>query len=421
MSHIEIVEGHMIHDKLRESLQLVSEIRISDITLDQEQNLDRIHTVLNTFNTVLEKADPMFIIPSQLDSIMNNNIQSIVSYLNSFKQSKDNTQLYNAQSHIDVLCTKFREIYFPAHVDEIESIRESATSFRLSLSQHLRYASKESEELQQTVIDLHNEVNSVAQAIEAERNKIDHLIADLHRSYVEAETDRSKLQTDNLNEINDSFLDELSRIREDFEGIKQQIETEREVHRSELEAEREANRSEVKNIMESLITYQKEAKQILGTLSIDSHAAGYKREADRAWKTKNLFYGITGLLFVLLMGSAYWNSLHSAGEITWTSFISKWTITLAIGAAVTYFARQAVRQEQIERENRSLQLQMATLDPYIEIFEETERKEIKKILVDRIFTGVRQETSKDEKSASLAPLDIPKIIEAVANAIKIGK
>ncbi|WP_156410848.1 hypothetical protein [Paenibacillus sp. Soil787] len=42
-----------------------------------------------------------------------------------------------------------------------------------------------------------------------------------------------------------------------------------------------------------------------------------------------------------------------------------------------------------------------------------ERKEVKKALVDRIFTGVRQGKDAEEKAAGLATEDFVKIIQAL--------
>ncbi|WP_144028823.1 WXG100 family type VII secretion target [Paenibacillus tyrfis] len=301
-------------------------------------------------------------------------------------------------------------IYFPLKENEIDSIRDSAISFRQSLAQHLRHTSKEAEETWELIKTNREEIDSLAGSISSEQQRLTNILSSIQREYDNIEATRKKRFENFLEELNDSQQNEFNKLMVKFKEQSDQIENDREVHR--LNAE---------EILHDLGSYSEKAKQILGTLSIDSHAAGYKREADRAWRTKIVFYTITGLLFVLLMISAYWNSLHSTAQFTWQSFASKWTVTIAIGAAVTYFARQAARQEQIERENRNMQLQIATIDPYIEIFEEDERKEIKKQLVDRIFTGVRPESSKDsEKNLGISPIDLPKLIDSVGNVIKIN-
>lgn len=115
------------------------------------------------------------------------------------------------------------------------------------------------------------------------------------------------------------------------------------------------------DIIKKLAEYQENAKSILGNMSINSHAAGYKIEADKARRTKNLFYWLTGISFVGLISSALWNSLHVPAEVNWTAVASKWVATFAISAAVTYFARQAAKHDINERDNRYMQLQLATM------------------------------------------------------------
>lgn len=183
------------------------------------------------------------------------------------------------------------------------------------------------------------------------------------------------------------------------------------------------NLDNAKDIVSKLQAYQDSAKSILGIISIDSHAAAYKDEADRAKFAKHVWFVITGLLFFVLVMSAYYNSKNSTGvELTWINFVTRWAITVAIVAAVTFSARQANKQERIERENRNMQLQMATIDPYLEIFDEAERKEIKKNLVDRIFIGVDTSPKHEDDKQAILPIDINKIIETVSAAIiKNGK
>lgn len=66
-----------------------------------------------------------------------------------------------------------------------------------------------------------------------------------------------------------------------------------------------------------------------------------------------------------------------------------------------------------------MELQMATIDPYLEIFEESERKEIKKTLVDRIFTGVEQtKEDGDKRDTGQSILDLTKLIGTITNAVK---
>lgn len=109
-----------------------------------------------------------------------------------------------------------------------------------------------------------------------------------------------------------------------------------------------------------------------------------------------------------------WNATHVTTESNLTTIASKWVATLAISAAVTYFARQAAKQDIVERDNRYMQLQLATIDPYLGIIDESERKEVKKLLVDRIFTGVRIGKEVEEKAAGIPTEDIVKIFEAAA-------
>jgi hypothetical protein len=406
LSHIEVVNGHAIHNNLKRALQTLSEL-LSAENIDSEQllQIERMHYVLNILQSTFAKADPMMIAVGSLDSV-NVYVEAIFSYMSNFQQTMNAGQITNSISNIDAICQNIRNLYVPSNVSEIEAIREATVSFRQSLAQHLRHSSKETEEKSSLVQKLGEEAEELKRRIDAEKTRIDTITANYQSQFSESEAIRQREYSNSLAERKADYDTELEKYREDFSKF-------------ELTIEQDLNAQLVnsKMILGKLEQHQEKAKRILGTLSVDGHAAGYKIEADNARNSKINWQRLTVALFIGLIISAIWNAFFHQAQFTWAIFASKWSVTLAIGAAVTYCAKQASKLDRVERENRNMELQMATIDPYLEIFNETERKEIKKVLVDRIFTGVRDSKDDDKGTVGLPVSDFSKIIESLGKVI----
>ncbi|GIP40769.1 hypothetical protein J31TS4_40490 [Paenibacillus sp. J31TS4] len=406
MDHISVIEKHTIHDQIKGTLHVMSELILND-GLDPEHRIqiDRINHVIFILQTVLEKSDPLMISTGVLDTL-NSNLNNINNYMSHYQSNPNSSYLNNALTHVDQVCVSINNLYVPVDVGDIETIRESAVSFRHSLGQHLRHSVREAEENNTLIQKLREEISTLKREIDLEKSRADNVISDFQRQFSEAEATRQREYSASLEERYNKFSEEINKIKGDSTEFHSFIEEE---HQNQL---RDASL-----VFEDIRRLQTKAKGILGTMSVDGHAAGYKKEADDAKISKQRWQKVTVGLFLGLIASAIFNTLHS-GEFSWAIIASKWSVTLAIGAAVTYCATQATKLDRVERENRNMELQMATIDPYLEIFNEEERKEVKKLLVDRIFTGVKV-VKEDEKITPAIPTsDLLKLVETVVRAIK---
>jgi hypothetical protein len=424
MSQLAVYERHSVHDRLSATIQTVSEARLMDSVPEQdEMQLDRIHYVLSMLQTILNKADP-YLLPISILDTAQANLDNILSYAQEYKRSRTPGQLSAALNNIDAICNLLRSIYIPIGPEEFETVKDSAISLRQSLSQHMRYAHKESAEQSEAVDRLKAEIEELKRRIGTEQGRVDGIAAEFQRQFTQNEGNRQEVFKDLEQSRQDDFdglftaleskvSDFMTHLQQSADETSTKMLANDEEKLLKIENLQMALISQGDDIVKKLVEYQEQGKSILGNMSINSHAAGYKMEADKARRTKNLFYWLTGFSFIGLISSALWNSLHVPAEVNWTTIASKWVATLAISAAVTYFARQAAKHDINERDNRYMQLQLATIDPYLEIFEETERKEVKKALVDRIFTGVRKGKDAEEKAAGLPTEDFVKIIQAL--------
>jgi hypothetical protein len=72
-------------------------------------------------------------------------------------------------------------------------------------------------------------------------------------------------------------------------------------------------------------------------------------------------------------------------------------ITLALAIPATYAARESSGHRKVERATRRLELELASLDPYLEKLPEEMRHEVKKGLSERFFGSQKASPHDDEE------------------------
>lgn len=94
------------------------------------------------------------------------------------------------------------------------------------------------------------------------------------------------------------------------------------------------------------------------------------------------------------------------GDFRFSVFGAKAFVAVAFGIGVAWAARQADKHQEIERRNRRIELDLASISPYLAPFPVTEQNEIKKQLAERLFgsTDPVSVTKDGETTGSLIDL-----------------
>lgn len=78
-----------------------------------------------------------------------------------------------------------------------------------------------------------------------------------------------------------------------------------------------------------------------------------------------------------------------ADDPKWYEVVSQAGVTVTVASIATYLGRQSLSHRRREEQYRALELELATLDPFLNSLEPTERNQIKALLAKRYFAGIR--------------------------------
>src|SRR5690606_18374395 len=127
------------------------------------------------------------------------------------------------------------------------------------------------------------------------------------------------------------------------------------------------------------------AQNIVGVIANTGMAGGYQKVADEEQKSAKLWKrGAVASLIILSILTIVW-LFQPKGDLTWELIAMRFLLFGSLAGVATYAARQGFRHEQAARNNRILELELASLDPYLAELPADTRVELKTMFAQRVF------------------------------------
>lgn len=410
----ERIKGNDSYIHTERVLQLLEEIYSLSIETQHIQMLDRIQETFVFLKEGLDRVDPWLISVNTLNS-MNNNVSTIFNLLTIFKSDKNEQNLNQVFSHIEVLLQYFPQILVTKTSEDIEGVRSSVVTFRKSVGQHLSYLEKDIIETRTSFNKNTEKLNELTTSIESQKSRIDSVVSDFQSQFLQAQTQK----TEDFNIL-------LKKVEEDFKGVynantdtfDQLVSTQQESLDSLIDGLKVKFQSELDHIHEM----NKEAEKIVGIISMKGLAHGYQKIANDEGKRAFWWsFGSIGSMIAVIVFGVFFLLLHE-GSFDWTTLVSR-IILSGIGLTLfTFCAKQATNHRNEERRNRKIELELASLDPYIKDLDTDKQKEVKENLVEKYF-GVELPNATTQQGQTQQMLvdsvsNNPQLIQVLVEQIK---
>lgn len=355
---------------------------------------------LNNIDTILENID-QDILGTTISSDYNN----CKTYTTNIIKNNDSSLTY-LNNTLDTIFSKIYEyVDFKMLLGNRSEIKKYIREYKYNISR-------------QSGI-LENEVNDIKDLIRERKDEINNDNSELNKS---------------LN----TFKEELNTINEQKDKLKQKInemlETEKEVLKIQLNDEtkklneqynkiiEECNQKfetlsiSYKNSFDSLLTQLKEKEkqisELVGIVGKKSKIGEYKKNADSSRIERIIWQSTTIILFLIAFGIMIYVTLTSKNYNNFTIF--KYIVSAILMGAAAYTSRQASNARKDEVYYRKQQLELASIDVYLESLKPESREEIKKNLSDKLFGQAKNTyTNKYDEGKSFSIDDLVRVIEAI--------
>lgn len=361
------IEEHPVRDTLRQ----IREARNWNEVLEADANtlapwlLERI---FQFGDLAIQRLDgtPIFLVSlSGLNSI-NNALQSALSSLNAFKQTRSEGPLVEANQAVDAALQSMWAIPTTVVGDAQTAMAEAARAYFEQCEKAMGVVRQKADELDERLDGLSASITEadrttgvVSEALAQQRVDAGAINAEVKRDF--AVTDR---------EYRDKFG---ALIEEHKTAHAQSVADQKAVADTALQ-ELEAKRQEAARIV-----------QIVGNIGVTGN---YQRIADRETSQANTWRWIS-LAVLVAAGTfgAYTLLEFAKDEVRWLTAIVRMLFAFVIASIALYTSRESARHRTNADLSRRRELELASLGPFIESLPDEAKGEIRKKLTDLYFGG----------------------------------
>ena len=202
-----------------------------------------------------------------------------------------------------------------------------------------------------------------------------------------------------LDKFATTYQNQMNEDKEEFTKMKSNFEKEFEGSQEEWKI---ASENIILEYKQRFDTYEQQTQNLVGIISGNSFSFRYREVADAARDSAKTWH-ICAMGLMLAVGVTVlllFSSIMSE-HLSWTNLVAKVFVTTTLGASAAYAARQATKQEEIEKYARKMEMELMTFDPFVASLNEDKRQELKVELVKKIFgrddvMGMKKDNNEDE-------------------------
>lgn len=417
--HTDKIDNHAVHTNLENVLNEIDSIKQKSVTPEATEVLARLTFVAKNLSTAIENCNKELIAVSWLDDASKALI-NIKSYLANFNSNKDiNALRNNSNSQIDVLLhssVKLNCVKSSQSIRGITNAQNEYIEFVNAQNQILTNRMKEfesevkafEEEIQENEETSQKKLQELNSAIETERTRLDGF----------ATTYQQQMQTDK---------NDFSEMSETLKKTFQEAQEEREKNFVDnIKGFEERATEVITDYKKRFNEYEQQVVNIVGVVNTNMFSHKYKEVADDAKNRAKVWHRIAMVLMIAVSAFAIYTFVFTVNMDTgWIKLVAKIfaTTTLVTGAA--YAARQASKQEKVERYARKIEMELVAIDPFIQSLDKETQSMIKEEIARKIFgnADAMEISSKEEPYRAMDKLtSIEDMLQTVVGVLgKIPK
>lgn len=396
--HWEKIENHAVHNSiknLRNEISTVNELQNNPINVIEI--LARISLILDNFCVAFESSNKELVSISWLNDV-SSACTNIKNHLTTYKGNKDaNALSNNTISSLDTILLRTAYINCVKSAQNFRGAASSTEKYIKTIGEYNKQLDSNVEELKTKIVELQKRVDEHSQAstdkltelksnIDAEKQRLDafavsyqNQMSDDKKGFIEMTSEFKETFSASQNERKSAFdmeIEENANARKEFnEKANHQIE----------EIKQDSERV-IKEYDDKFSAFEKQVENIVGIVNTNMFSYKYKEVADDAHKRAKFWHGVAVILMLAVSVFAVYAFVLTTNQDTnWVRLVAKIfaTTTLVTGAA--YSARQASKQEKVERYARKIEMELVAIDPFIASLDENRRSSVKEEISRKIF------------------------------------
>ena len=211
----------------------------------------------------------------------------------------------------------------------------------------------------------------------------------------------------------------IDSVESDRKNYKELFEAEKEANKKTFEAQKLQLENQSNKVIEDLNSKLSEASKIVNIVGNVGVTGNYQNIANQQKKTANFFRWIALGFMVVMSLLLIWSIIElSRGKFDLYKSLVRILAAAVLTYPAVYSSRESNKHRKLETQNRNLELELASIGPFIELLPDEKKQKIKEELVKKYFgnNNVISETKEEDEDISINGLE--KLLKAILPFIK---
>ena len=397
-AHIEKIRTHAVYTSIAGVNDEISLVKnMEDISEDVLEEIARIASIVENFTSAVESCPSNFVAITWLNEA-SSACTNTKTYLANFRSNRNlSTLLSNATPQLDVILRNTVNLNCVKSSQTLRGANATTEKFIRTIGDYNKKLEDKVNQLQDRITEKENEIDNNAEkatsilselksSIDSEKQRLDTFALSYQSQMTEDQKEFSNMCS-MLRETFVSSQDERKKVFEEEVKANSEARNEfQETSSSEIEKMQLRSQEVIRDYSDKFSDYEKQVENIVGIVNTNMFSHKYKEVADDAHKRARFWHAIAVILMVLVSGFAVYAFVLTTNQDTsWVRLVAKIFATTTLVTGSAYSARQASKQEKVERYARKIEMELVAIDPFIESLDEDRRSSIKEEIARKIF------------------------------------
>lgn len=259
----------------------------------------------------------------------------------------------------------------------------------------------------QKIAEVNKSIESVEEDIEAVETELAKKETDIQNISKAIADKQTQIET-----LNQSFQTNFDLIKSTeatkFEELRERL-------KKTLEEQAKRIEDDTKSLVDRLNHKEDEAKKLVNVIGNIGATGNYQRIADAHRLTANIWRWVAVGFMTILSGILIVTIWKIGGDkYDWQMALVRILSALVLTYPATYAAQESAKHRKLENDNRKAELELASINPFIEILDDERKQLIKEKLVEKYFgNNHTPEATKDKDNQGVPFKVLDKAVEIV--------
>jgi len=402
-----------------EKLQQLEQILIADTAKEKIPVADMafFDAAYRYLDDRLKLTLPVLVQEAEINGL-SNEIDAAMVQINSYLGNNNRGHINNAVNNINSALNRIKNFPFPLSKGDF-NFSKSIAGFQHTVQEGYENLKAINEKLAQDLASMQANLDGKQTQLAAIEQKLAAKETEIQNVLNRYNTEFDALKTTANSDIDAEKKKFNESIEADRKLYKEQFEADKENNKKVFEEQKAGFEKQSTETINSLNAKLAEANKIVNIVGNVGVTGNYQNIANQHKNNADFFRWVALFFMIVMSGLLVWSIIELGNK----DFNLYKSLVRVLAAAVltypaVYAARESSKHRKLETQNRNLELELASIGPFIELLPEDKKEKIKEELVNKYFGNhnLIPDTKEDEDDVSVNALE--KILKTILPFVK---